>query len=79
MHQRDSDDHDDQKLIQSADVRIHYWNLADATDSVWISEFDLKTRWIVFYSALVVFNPNVLISLQDKIEAMYGEHKDKSN
>ena len=50
LHLQYSDDHDDQKLIWYADCRIHQRNLADATDSVWISEFDIKTLWIIFYS-----------------------------
>ena len=41
LYLRDSDDHDDQKLIYYADFRINYRNLA--SDSVWISEFDMKT------------------------------------
>ena len=51
LHLRDSDDPDDQKLIYYADFRIHHQNLADATGSVRISEFDMKTWWIIFNSA----------------------------
>ena len=48
LHLRDSDDHDDQKLIyQYADFFIHLRNLADATGSVRISEFDMKMGWII--------------------------------
>ena len=43
LHLRDSDDHDDQKLIKYADFRIHLLNLEDATGAVRISEFDMKT------------------------------------
>ena len=34
LHLRDSDDHDDQKLKEFADFRIHLRNLADAMGSV---------------------------------------------
>ena len=34
LHLRDSDDHDNQKLLQYADFRIHLRNLAKATGSV---------------------------------------------
>ena len=42
LHLRDSDDHDDQKLIYYADFRIYHWNLANALGLVWISEFNKK-------------------------------------
>ena len=43
LHLRDTDDHNDQKLILYADFNIHLRNLADATGSVRISEFEIKT------------------------------------
>ena len=52
LHLRDSDDHDDQKLMKYADFRIYYRNLADATGSVRISQIDMKMWWIIFYSAV---------------------------
>ena len=43
LHLRDTDDHNDQKLILYADFNIHLRNLADATGCVRISEFEIKT------------------------------------
>ena len=55
LHLQDFDDHDDQKLISNAvDFRINHRNIADAMGLVLISEFDMKTWWIIFYS--VCFN-----------------------
>ena len=43
LHLLDSNDHNDQKLIQYANFRIHHRNLSDATGSVRILAFDMKT------------------------------------
>ena len=54
LYLRDSDDHDDQKLIWYADFRIHHQNLADATALVRISEFDIKNLMDYFLQCTTI-------------------------